>query len=69
MFVSQVVKSGDKSKDVVKMERRLGMDVKMQSFCAYMLQGIDFLGILITSHRIINLSELLIQPVFGKSIT
>ena len=35
VFVSQVVNSGDKSKDVVKMERKLGMDVNAIILCIH----------------------------------
>ena len=35
VFVSQVAKSGDKSKDVVKMERKLGMDVNAIILCIH----------------------------------
>ena len=35
VFVSQVVKSGDNSKDVVKMERKLGMDVNAIILCIH----------------------------------
>ena len=35
VFVSQVVNSGDKSKDVVKMERKLGIDVNAIILCIH----------------------------------